>query len=108
MAGLNPSDGRPNYVWMVNPEGRTCGGCGRLNRLDRHFCGDCGAAVTLACGRCGFANDTGDRYCGRCAAPVGKSAAALKQPKPARPTVRLRPDRDQPAVAADTSLTSEG
>ena len=58
----------------VSGESRACQ-CGRHNRPDRRFCGDCGDPLGVACSRCGFANDRGDRFCGQCGSQVGAQVA---------------------------------
>lgn len=103
---------------MANAAGARVCGCGRHNRPERRYCGDCGTTLVSACSGCGFANDAGDRFCGQCAAALAvaaapragkpskfapiKPAAAAARPRPKlasiKPASRHRP-RPQPEPA---------
>src|SRR6266487_1533603 len=43
-----------------------CLSCGTQNALERRFCMECGAALTVACPDCGSANEPGSKFCGVC------------------------------------------
>jgi class 3 adenylate cyclase/tetratricopeptide (TPR) repeat protein len=49
-----------------------CASCAAENKVGRHFCAACGAALPHACAACGFANDPGDAFCGGCGRDLGR------------------------------------
>ena len=58
-----------------------CPRCGHENRLDRRFCGQCGASLASACPACAFSNDPGEKFCGGCGkALAGASASKFADP----------------------------
>ena len=46
------------------------------------FCGECGAALSLACPACGTPNLPGQKFCGECGAKLGADTATANPPSP--------------------------
>jgi class 3 adenylate cyclase/tetratricopeptide (TPR) repeat protein len=58
-----------------------CSSCGAENEGGRKFCGECGAALSVACPACGSPNTPGVKFCGECGAPLGAGGAAAVAPR---------------------------
>jgi class 3 adenylate cyclase/predicted ATPase len=60
-----------------------CPSCGHDNRVDRRFCGRCGAALAIACAACGRANEPDEKFCGGCGTALTAEAPAIGAAAPA-------------------------
>ena len=75
-----------------------CLSCHHQNSAGIKFCGECGAALTIACPACRTANPPGQKFCGECGAKLGADTAT------ARPR---SPDSYTPAHLAERILSSK-
>jgi class 3 adenylate cyclase/transcriptional regulator with XRE-family HTH domain/tetratricopeptide (TPR) repeat protein len=66
-AGRRPEQGLREAESSAS-EARRCGGCGRENAPDAHFCVDCGDPLELVCPACGAVGDPSARFCHACGA----------------------------------------
>jgi class 3 adenylate cyclase/tetratricopeptide (TPR) repeat protein len=60
-----------------------CSSCGTENEAGRKFCGECGAALSLACPSCGVPNSPGVKFCGECGTALVEEVVAPARKAPA-------------------------
>src|SRR6185369_5157554 len=59
-----------------------CPACNHDNGADRHFCTECGAALSAGCPSCGAPTEAGEKFCGGCGAALQLSSPDTQHPTP--------------------------